>query len=440
MAALLSKTDTIVNDAPDDKKHFAGLSLEKNVEKIDTMSERTARTIIASSIRTFMAAKWSKVLQPNAYRDHLRLVESLHLAVTNSGVPSSVLVGETSLALATDNAWLKQLFSDDTMDKLFASEHLGNYVLVRSTGQKVFEAMPIYARIGMHLLFYGSVQIRLLRWKAIRNILRAESIRQGTIYDSTDEDVVRAQIANFVKTYSIDLSELAQPDLTTYKTFNDFFSRKLRSNARPPASPNNPTVIVSAADCRLSVWRTWRLARKIWVKGRHFTLQELVGSRRLVQAMGPHPTLAICRLAPQDYHRFHSPVAGTLTSITHIPGEYYTVNPQAVNEQLDVLTANTRSVAVLHISKEGDAEKRDVPVLIVAVGALLVGSIGWDKEVGESVGKGEGLGYFRYGGSTVICVFPDGVAWDTDLVSSSEVGVEVLVKAGERVGQFQLIM
>ncbi|KAL5498145.1 hypothetical protein ACEPAH_2275 [Sanghuangporus vaninii] len=392
--------------------------------------------ISSGTSRTTSAAKY---LLPPSYREQLRLADALKILVTRSGIPSCILVGESSLAISTNHAWLIPVLWKDALDKLFAAEHLGNFVLVRSTRQKIFEIMPLYARIGMHLLFHGPIEIRFLRWRAIRNLLKTESIRQGLIYDSTDRDVVRSQIASFINTYRIDLTELAQPDLTAYQTFNEFFSRKLRAKARLPASPMDPSVIVSAADCRLTVWPTWDSARKIWVKGRRFTLQNLVKSRTLARALGSRPSLAIFRLAPQDYHRFHSPVKGLLSSITHIPGEYYTVNPEAVNEDLDVFTANTRSIAVLQASipaKSSLMELRVVPIVVVAVGALLVGSINWERKRGEIVEKGERLGYFKYGGSTVICIFPEGVIWDGDLVQSSEEGIEVLVKAGEKIGTF----
>lgn len=173
------------------------------------------------------------------------------------------------------------------------------------------------------------------------------------------------------------------------------------------------------------------------VKGRHFTLPRLLRDAALVKALGPNPALAIFRLAPQDYHRFHAPVKGTVAHIAHIPGEYYTVNPQAVNESFDVLTANTRSVATLRadLASAPGAESCVTPVAVIAVGALLVGSIGWDMGEGGKVGKGSGLGYFQYGGSTVICVFPKGTMWDADLVKTSADGLETLVKAGEHIGQ-----
>lgn len=156
----------------------------------------------------------------------------------------------------------------------------------------------------------------------------------------------------------------------------------------------------------------------------------------MVASLAKRPSLAIWRLAPQDYHRFHSPITGKLRKITHIPGEYYTVNPQAVNENLDVFTANTRSVAVFDITLSNDKEKT-LPFVVVAVGALLVGSIGWDKNPGDDVARGEHLGYFQYGGSTVIGVFPEeaGIKWDDDLAEASKASLEVLVKAGEKIGK-----
>lgn len=141
------------------------------------------------------------------------------------------------------------------------------------------------------------------------------------------------------------------------------------------------------------------------------------------------------RLAPQDYHRFHSPVTATVRSIKHIPGEYYTVNPQAINEDLDVFTANTRSIAILDAKLTNDTNVT-VPVAFVAVGALLVGSITWVKKAGEDILRGENLGYFAYGGSTVIAIFPKktNIKWDEDLWGASEAEIEVLLRAGEKIG------
>lgn len=142
----------------------------------------------------------------------------------------------------------------------------------------------------------------------------------------------------------------------------------------------------------------------------------------------------IARLAPQDYHRWHSPTSGTIESITDIPGTYYTVNPQAINETgtLDVFCENKRSVMLLRRKVSGS------PIAIIAVGAMLVGSIRYNPGivVGRNVDRGDCLGSFLYGGSTVIILYAPGeIQLDEDLVQNSiQQNCETLVKVGWRVG------
>lgn len=95
--------------------------------------------------------------------------------------------------------------------------------------------------------------------------------------------------------------------------------------------PDDPTTIVSAADCRLVVFESVNEATKLWIKGREFTVARLLGDAYKHEAARyAGGSLAIFRLAPQDYHRFHSPVDGVIGPMTHISGEYYTVNVSLV--------------------------------------------------------------------------------------------------------------
>ncbi|KAF8216449.1 phosphatidylserine decarboxylase-domain-containing protein [Mycena galopus ATCC 62051] len=318
------------------------------------------------------------------------------------------------------------------IEKLASAHHIGNFVAIRGSKEQIFEAMPIYARIGMHLLFYGNEQIKVLHSHTVESLLKEQSVKEGKHFDSPEST---ANIPSFISTYSLDLNELLEPDPTKYKTFNEFFSRKLKPDARPVDNADDPLAICSAADCRLTVYQTIDFAKQFWIKGRNFTIPNLIGvdpSSEKASAFADS-SLAIFRLAPADYHRFHCPIDGTVGEITHIPGQYYTVNPQAVNEPgFDVFTANTRSVLYLTHKATG------LPVAFVAIGALLVGSIEWTNggEKGKSVKKGEELGYFAYGGSTIVAVFPKGVIeFDEDLVSNSAVPVETLVKVGNSLGK-----
>ncbi|KAJ7066597.1 phosphatidylserine decarboxylase-domain-containing protein [Mycena amicta] len=326
--------------------------------------------------------------------------------------------------------WIHKLIPG--IEKLATAYHIGNFVAIRGSKEQIFEAMPLYARIGMHLLFYGSAEITLLRWQSIEHLLKEQSVKEGKVYDSPESV---QSIPSFVATYSISTDELLQPDLTKYNTFNEFFSRKLKPDARPVDHADDPLAICSAADCRLTVYQTIDLAKQFWIKGREFTVPNLLGVAAASKeaAIFDGSSVAIFRLAPSDYHRFHCPIDGTVGEITHIPGQYYTVNPQAVNEPgFDVFTANTRSVLYLSHAATG------LPVAFVAIGALLVGSIGWTNgaEKGKTLKKGDELGYFAYGGSTVVALFPKGVIeFDADLVSNSLVPVETLVKVGNSLGR-----
>ncbi|QRV91647.1 phosphatidylserine decarboxylase family protein [Ceratobasidium sp. AG-Ba] len=350
---------------------------------------------------------------------HNKLAKTLRSFVDNSDEATkpgaeSGTIQHSAIAPASQaskHEWFRAFYSENELDSLFASEHMGNYVINRATGEKFFEDMPIYVRIGMHLLFnqsYISTQQTLLGEKRIDNLLQEQSVRQGQIYDRADPE-----------------------------TFNEFFARKLKPEARSIAAPGDPHIITSLADCRLTVWNNIATATKIWVKGKHFTIPELLGDTSLAESkFGTNPSLAIFRLAPADYHRFHSPCAGVFASPKSIPGKYYTVNPQAVNTTLDVFTANRRDVRILE-SDIPSASGLTVPVAIVAIGAMLVGSVNWSNPAeGTKVAKGEDIGWFQYGGSTVIAVFPgDRIKWDDDLVSASEQGTEVMVRVGERIGQ-----
>ncbi|KAG8936764.1 hypothetical protein FRC00_007790 [Tulasnella sp. 408] len=255
--------------------------------------------------------------------------------------------------------------------------------------------------------------------------------------------------------YDIKLEELLEPDIKKYKTFNDFFKRSLKPGARAVQDANDLSIITSPADSRLTVFKNVGDAKKFWIKGQEFTLPSLLDDPHLAETFGKNPSIAIFRLAPQDYHRYHAPFKAKLGKMFHVPGTYFTVNPQAVNHDLDVFTVNRRDVQLLHAdvrnptSTTTSPQQAPEPVTFafVSVGALLVGSIGWSKNPGDSVMKGEDLGFFQYGGSTVILVAPEGtVEWDEDLVANSsglsgvkgvEDGkpLETLVRVGERIGR-----
>lgn len=176
-----------------------------------------------------------------------------------------------------------------------------------------------------------------------------------------------------------------------FKTFNEFFYRELKPNARPCTAPDKPEVAVSPADCRTVIFNTLDEATKIWVKGREFSLERLLGkaypedAKRYVGG-----AFGIFRLAPQDYHRFHIPVDGKMGEPKLIEGEYYTVNPMAIRSALDVYGENIRVLVPIDSTHHGR-------VMVVCVGAMMVGSTVITRETGAEVKRAEELGYFKFG-------------------------------------------
>ncbi|KAE8452540.1 hypothetical protein EG329_000443 [Mollisiaceae sp. DMI_Dod_QoI] len=359
------------------------------------------------------------------------LKELTTLAENKNQPPTSHIHGSSSSI--ESHAWLSKFLPKTTIQSVENKFHLGNYVLDRQTGEKTWEAMSIYVRVGMHLLYYGSAQAEALHWKKTLGLLQAQSEKMGREYDAPES---KQHIVPFIQSFGLEntLLEMVQSEPDSYSTFNEFFAREIKESARPIAEPENDFVTSSPADCRLTAFPTIDLATKYWIKGFGFTLAALVGDEQLA-AQFEGGTIVIARLAPQDYHRWHAPVSGTVRGIKDIPGAYYTVNPQAINEPgtLDVFCENKRSVMTLERSSTGS------PIAIVAVGAMLVGSIkyvGGVDTIGAEVRRGQCLGAFYYGGSTVIVLYPPGeVVLDEDLVrNSTELGMETYVKVGWRTG------
>ena len=255
-------------------------------------------------------------------------------------------------------------------------------VLDRCTNQLTYEQMPSYHKYGMRLLFRGCVQRSIMHRNAIKKFFTHETIRLGKAFNDPKSC---KHISAFVKMYQINLNELLKPNIADYETFNEFFYRKLKPNARIIADRNNSNVIISAADCRLSVFDNINQATRIWIKGRHFSLRNLFNDEQLAKEFD-EGSIAIFRLAPVDYHRYHSPIDGIISAhIKNITGTYYTVNPIAIREKIDVLTKNQR----IMITIENDTFDK---VAFVAIGALLVGSVNFTVQPCQKINKGDELG------------------------------------------------
>ncbi|CRG86164.1 phosphatidylserine decarboxylase [Talaromyces islandicus] len=294
----------------------------------------------------------------------------------------------------------------------------------RITGQINEEKMSVYVRLGIRLLYKG-LKSREMEKKRIRKMLKSLSIKQGRKYD---DPASTSQIESFVNFHQLDMSEVLEP-LENFKNFNEFFYRKLKPGARPCSAPNDPNIIVSPADCRSVVFDRIEDATKVWIKGREFSVERLLGKAYPEDvARYKNGALGIFRLAPQDYHRFHIPVDGVLGTPKTIEGEYYTVNPMAIRSALDVYGENVRVLVPIDSSTHGR-------VMAVCVGAMMVGSTVITRDSGEKVARGEELGYFKFGGSTIVLLFESGkMNFDSDLVDNSKGALETLIRVGMSIG------
>ena len=217
------------------------------------------------------------------------------------------------------------------------------------------------------------------------------------------------------------MDEVLRP-IDQFKNFNEFFYRELKPGARPCSAPDDPRIIVSPADSRSVVFNTISNATQVWVKGREFSIQRLLGNAYPEDVSRyENGALGIFRLAPQDYHRFHIPVDGILDKPKLIEGEYYTVNPMAIRSALDVYGENIRYIVPINSEAHGR-------VMVVCIGAMMVGSTVITRKPGERVQRAEELGYFKFGGSTLLLLFEPGrMAWDDDIVDNANSAVETLV-------------
>ncbi|MCR5184242.1 MAG: archaetidylserine decarboxylase [Opitutales bacterium] len=238
----------------------------------------------------------------------------------------------------------------------------------------------------------------------------------------------RERILPFIEKYGID-AETFETAPENFKSFNDFFSRKLKANARPVAAGN--AVACLPADGRHFAFENLSATTQIFAKGQQFDLKTFLGDETLAKRY-EQGSLLCSRLCPTDYHRFHLPVAGTLISEPRlINGMLYSVNPIALSQNLAYLWENKRIVVEIDSPEFGKVTQ-------VIVGATNVGTICLTAKPGMPLAKGEELGYFRFGGSFVATFFEKGrIRFCDDLTGATKRGLETYALMGEILGSGQ---
>lgn len=234
-----------------------------------------------------------------------------------------------------------------------------------------------------------------------------------------------ARVAPFIEKYGLDSAEFAEsPD--SYRSFNEFFYRKLKPEARP--IDGDERSVVFPADGRHLGFERASEIRGVFVKGQKFDIAALLGDAKLA-ARYAHGSLVLSRLCPVDYHRFHFTTAGIPRPTKLIAGPLFSVNPIALRQNLGYLWTNKRTITELETETLGK-------VLLMEIGATCVGTIAQTFSPGSAVVKGTEKGYFAFGGSSTITLFePGAIHLADDLLSHSANQTELYARIGSVMGQ-----
>ncbi len=215
----------------------------------------------------------------------------------------------------------------------------------------------------------------------------------------------------FVARYGVDMGEAADPDISSYASFNEFFTRPLRAGARPLA----PADFVCPVDGAISQFGAIERDQIFQAKGHAYSTAALVGGDGELAARFEDGSFATLYLSPKDYHRIHMPCEGRLLRMIHVPGDLFSVNPVTARGVPGLFARNERVVCVF--------ESVHGPFVLALVGATIVGSMAtvwhgvvnpprpgilreWrydDREL--RLAQGDELGRFLLG-STVVMLFP----------------------------------
>ncbi len=243
---------------------------------------------------------------------------------------------------------------------------------------------------------------------------RALTTFAGRIASAQAGSLTTALIRRFIARYGVDMSEAANPDITSYASFNDFFTRALRPGARPLSKAD----LICPVDGAVSQFGAIDSDQIFQAKGHHYSTTALLGGDAALAAQFQNGHFATIYLSPRDYHRIHMPCHGQLRRMVHVPGALFSVNPTTARGVPGLFARNERVVCVFDSARG--------PFVMVLVGATIVGSMAtvWHGVVNpprtgtlrswDYAGKppvklrqGDEMGRFLLG-STVVLLLPPG--------------------------------
>ncbi|BFK65674.1 phosphatidylserine decarboxylase [Dorea formicigenerans] len=230
----------------------------------------------------------------------------------------------------------------------------------------------------------------------------------------------RRIVPSFVKKNHIDLGIYERQEFDSY---NAFFTRKIKAEQRPINDQKN--VLISPSDGKVTAYPITQKGR-FWIKHTQYTAAQLLKDERLAERyMGGW--IYVIRLTVDDYHRYCYVADGRKSRQRKIRGVLHTVNPVA-NDYYPIYKMNSREYCLLKTKELGT-------ILLMEVGALMVGKISNHEEDSAQVKRGDEKGMFEFGGSTIVVMTEPGMAEpDKDIIQNTKAQAETLVKMGEPIG------
>ncbi|MCG2578160.1 archaetidylserine decarboxylase [Dechloromonas sp. XY25] len=240
---------------------------------------------------------------------------------------------------------------------------------------------------------------------------QALTVLAGKLASAQAGSLTTSVIRWFVERYKVNMAEAANPDIASYKSFNEFFTRPLKDGARPFAEAD----FLSPVDGAISQFGPIARDQIFQAKGHSYSTTALVGGDRELAAQFENGSFATLYLSPRDYHRIHMPCDGKLMRMIYVPGALFSVNPTTARGVPGLFARNERVVCVF--------ESAGGPFVLTLVGATIVGSMAtvWHGTVNPPrpgvvrewrydnqnivLKKGDEMGRFLLG-STVVMLFP----------------------------------
>ncbi|MCX7239366.1 MAG: archaetidylserine decarboxylase [Burkholderiales bacterium] len=243
---------------------------------------------------------------------------------------------------------------------------------------------------------------------------KALTLLAGKLAAAHGGALTTALIRWFVGRYGVNMAEAANPDIASYATFNDFFTRPLRAGARPLAD----APFVCPVDGAISQFGPIAKDQIFQAKGHHYSTTALLAGDAALAAQFDDGAFATLYLSPRDYHRIHMPCDGVLRRMVYVPGDLFSVNPTTARGVPGLFARNERVVCVFDSARGA--------FVLTLVGATIVGSMAtvWHGQVNPprsadvrswsyddnapALARGAEMGRFLLG-STVVMLFPKGV-------------------------------